>query len=116
MLTLKAFKQEYEDEMFKLLFIKWFCKQNNWANKYMYILIDLFGRKFSTLDIPLKSSRSYELVKDWEQKGLIKIVDYMSKAKKYVFTTTLFAKAIEKQSVDNEVKELLLEKLDELII
>ncbi len=112
---LKSFKEEKENEMFKLLFIDWICKQNSWLSKYMSIITLLFGKEFSTLDLPLKSSRSYELLKEWLNKGLIRVSDYTSKAKKYRFTTTLFAKAIEEQDLDNETKQELLEKLDEII-
>lgn len=112
---LKEFKKEKEKEMIKLILLKWLCDSNKWASKHMHEIGNLLGGDFTTLDLPLKSSRAYELIKEWEEKGLIRVKDYTSKAKKYAFNTTLFAKAIEEQNLPPEAKQGLLNELDELI-
>jgi hypothetical protein len=108
--------KNFEKEALRLLLIKWLCKENKWAAKHMYELSLVLGKEFTTKDLPHKSSRSYELVKEWEKKGLIRVTDYTKKARRYSFTTTLFAKAIETQKLNEEVKQELLEKLDDIII
>jgi len=115
MKALKEFKESKDKELLRLLLLKWLCQNNAWAAKYMYELSSLFGKEFTTKDLPFKSSRSYELIKEWEQKGLARVTDYTSKARKYAFTTTLFARTIEQQRIDNETKQALLERLDDLI-
>lgn len=112
---LKELKTSKEKEMLQLLLLRWLCNANPWAGKHMNVLINLFGREFTTLDMPFKQSRAYELVKDWESKGLIKVTDYTSKARKYTLTTTLFAKSIEQQDLAKETKQALLERLDEIL-
>ena len=95
---LKEFKKEKEKEMIKLLLLKWLCDSNKWASKHMHEIGSLLGKEFSTLALPLKSSRAYELVKEWEEKGLIRVKDHTSKAKKYAFNTTLFANMVRKET------------------
>ncbi len=95
--------------------VKLVCDKEKDLRKYMYVLSNLFGKEFTTLDLPYKSSRSHELVKNWYKKGLIKITNYTTKAKKYRFNSTFFAKIIEESNLNEEEKEKLLEKLDELI-
>lgn len=113
--ALKEFRNDKEKEMMQLLLLKWACDKNEWIEKYMHVLTRIFGKEFTTLDMPLKQSRAYELVKEWEVKGLVRVTDHSSKAKKYVLTPTLFAKAIEEQTLTQETKQALLDKLDELI-
>lgn len=113
--SLKDFKKEQEREMLKLLLVKWLCNKNAWAAKHMHELASLLGKEFTTLDLPYKNSRAYELVKEWESKGLVRVTDYTSKARKYVFAPTIFAKTIEEQEISKEAKEGLLNILDELI-
>ncbi|MBD3311963.1 hypothetical protein GF352_00705 [archaeon] len=116
MQSLKDFKKDNEKNMLRLLLIKWLCDDNKWAANYMHVLSNLIGSDFTTKDLPFKSSRSYELAKEWTGKGLIRVIDYTSKARKYAFNTTLFAKSIENKEVSREVKDDLLNKLDELLL
>lgn len=113
--ALKEFKSVNDKEMMQLLLLKWLCKKNQWAAKHMSVLASILGKEFTTLDMPFKQSRAYELVKEWESKGLARVTDYTSKARKYTLTPTLFAQAIEAQDITKETKQALLEKLDELI-
>ena len=99
----------------QLLIIKWLCDENEWASKYMHVLSKLIGTEFTTKQVPYKSSHSYELIKEWESKGLIKVSDYTNKSRKYAFTTTLFARAIENKQIPNNKKQEMLNKLDEII-
>ena len=114
-MTLKEFKKNQEKEMLRLLLLKWLCDKHKWAAKHMHELSNLFSKEFTTKDIPLKSSRSYELIKEWEKRGLIRVIDYTTKAKKYAFTSTLFARLIVEQSLDDEEKQALLELVDSLV-
>ncbi len=114
MQSLKDFKKTKENEMLKLLLLKWLCDQNDWAAKYMHELSNLFNKEFTTRDLAFKSSRAYDLIKEWESKGLVKVTDYVSKTRKYAYTPTLFAKAIEAQPIDEETKQELLDQLDDL--
>ncbi|MFA5405767.1 MAG: hypothetical protein WC307_00190 [Candidatus Nanoarchaeia archaeon] len=111
---LKEFKKEKESEMLRLLLLKWLCDQNAWAAKYMHELSCLFNKEFTTSSLAFKSSRAYELIKEWESKGLIKVTDYVSKSRKYAYTPTLFAKTIEAQQISEEKKHELLDQLDDL--
>ena len=115
MKVLKEFKESNDKELLRLLLLKWLCNNNAWAAKYMHELSSLFGKEFTTKDLPFKSSHSYELIKEWAQKGLVRVTDYTSKARKYEFTTTLFAQTIEQQKINNETKQALLERLDDLL-
>ena len=116
MQPINEYKKANENEIMRLVVLKWLCDKQPWAAGYMHELSNLLGREFTTKDLPLKNSRSYELIKEWEKKGLIRITNYTSKARKYAFTTTLFADAIESKDISRELKDDILNKLEELIL
>ncbi len=109
------FEKKYEKKMYQLLITKWLCHEHKELGKHMHIIINLFNKEFTTKDMPLKSSRSHEIVKMWQEIGLVKRVDIGTKLHRYKFAPTLFAKAIEARQIADSEKQLLLKMLDELI-
>lgn len=111
----KTFEKNNENIIYQLLITKWLCKEHKELNKHMHLLTKLFNKEFTTKDIPLKNSRSHEIIKQWQSIGMIKRTDIGTKLHKYKYTPTLFAKTIERQQISNDEKQIILKMLDELI-
>ncbi len=111
----KDFEKSNEKLIYQLLITKWLCNEYKELSKHMNFIIRVFNKKFATTDLPLKSSRSYEIIKQWQRLGLIKRTDIGTKLHKYEFMPTLFAKAIEKQLISKHEKQIMLKMLDEII-